>query len=46
MGIGALLPEKFDDLSVFEFVDIDVINLWNAGNSPMPAKTSRLSSMS
>jgi len=45
MGVGALLPEKFDDTSLFDFVHIDIINVRNADKRPMPAKTSRLSSM-
>jgi hypothetical protein len=45
MGVGALLPEKFDDTSLFDFVDIDLTNVRNADKRLMLAKPSRLSSM-
>jgi hypothetical protein len=45
MGARALLPEKFDDIFLFDFVDIDIMIIRNADKRPMPAKASRLSSM-
>jgi hypothetical protein len=45
MGVGAPLPEKFDDTSLLDFVQIDLINMRNADKPPMTAKTSRLSSL-
>jgi hypothetical protein len=45
MSLVALLPKKFDDTSLFDFVQIDNINVGNIDKRPMPAKTSRLSSM-
>jgi hypothetical protein len=43
MVAGVLLPEKFDDTSLFNFVEIDIINLRNADKRPMSVKTSQLS---
>jgi hypothetical protein len=45
MGVGALLPETFGDAFLFDFVHIVIIHLQKAIQRPMPAKTSRLSSM-
>jgi hypothetical protein len=45
MDVGALLPERFDHTSLFDFGDIDIMNVRNALQDPMSAKISRLSSM-
>jgi hypothetical protein len=45
MGAGAFLPEKIGDTSLFNFVHIDIMKIRKAGKCPMPAKTSRLSSV-
>jgi hypothetical protein len=38
MGIDALLPEKIDETSLFDFAQIDIINLRDAEKRPMPIK--------
>jgi hypothetical protein len=45
MGVGALLREKFDGRSRFDFVQIDIINMRNADKRQMPAECSPLSSI-
>jgi hypothetical protein len=45
MSIDVLLPEKFDDPSLFDFLRIDIMDIGNTDKRRMPAKASRLSSM-
>jgi hypothetical protein len=45
IGLCALLPETSDDTSMLDFVHIDIVNVRNADQRPMPVESSRLSSM-
>jgi hypothetical protein len=45
MGLGVFLPEKFDDTFLFDFSQIEIINMRSADKPPMPTKISRLSSI-
>jgi hypothetical protein len=45
MSVRALIPEKFHDTPLLDFVQIDVIPVHNEEKRPMPVQTSPLSSM-
>jgi hypothetical protein len=45
MGVGALLSDKFDSTSLFNFIHVEIIDRQNTENYLMLAKISRLSLM-